>query len=145
VSPSNAYLWHYRLLTLQQIVLLCCVVHLGFDRWSCTPCGARTPSLQYCRKGIHVSAHTPLGIPARYALDIRSAEQEAFLTTGPRPCQRAAGKSKSVLAPMLRHTVVPKSRGQVRQTPAQVGLLNYSTITPLGQVSDGVSWRVEMA
>lgn len=101
--------------------------------------------LQYCQsKGIHVSAHTPLGIPARYALDIVSAEHEALLNSWSKAVPAGKGKSKSVLAPMLRHTVVQQLAAKYSKTPAQVGLLVYpfSVLVTLVTVLVQYLWSV---
>lgn len=65
----------------------------------------------FCQsKGIHVSAHTPLGVPRK---DATCGEEETSITQ----------RSTSVHAPMLRTSVVSEIAKTLNRTPAQVIIL----------------------
>lgn len=74
--------------------------------------------VKYCQsKGIHVSAHTPLGIPGGRDSGYASSSEDEV----EKPSSGSMyARSRSVHAPMLRTSVVAEIAQRLGRTPAQV-------------------------
>eukprot|EP00249_Psilotum_nudum_P017373 c26286_g1_i1 orf=188-1252(+) len=77
--------------------------------------------VKFCQaKGIHVSAHTPLGVPGSSLASIHDLGSSGEREAGTHTIPLAFLRSRSVHAPMLKTSVVAAIAERHRKTPAQV-------------------------
>lgn len=83
--------------------------------------------VKFCQQnGIHVSAHTPLGVPAsNSSMNIGSSFSDSGSEDEPGTPRIAFRRSRSVHGPMLKLSVVVDIAEQHKKTPEQVKIFTF--------------------
>ncbi len=77
--------------------------------------------MQFCQsRGIHLSAHTPLGVPGGRDSGYASSSEDEVESPA---ASIVYSRSRSVHAPMLKSSVVADIAVRLGRTPAQVNIL----------------------
>jgi len=82
--------------------------------------------VQFCQsRGIHLSAHTPLGVPGGRDSGYASSSEDEVESPA---ASIVYSRSRSVHAPMLKSSVVGDIAARLGRTPAQVNILSLEFI-----------------
>ncbi|BBM97048.1 hypothetical protein MPTK1_1g02640 [Marchantia polymorpha subsp. ruderalis] len=107
-------------LTVPQVqnILSFCTIVPAVHQAELHPFWRQDELVKFCQsKGIHVSAHTPLGIPGRRLESAPFSEEAPEPKT---PLAPSLSRSRSVHAPMLKTTTIQEIADRLNKTSAQV-------------------------